>query len=192
MDYQTFRPVTKPSFKQKISHRKNLAEQNYNYVSKTKSPKHSNTNTQTYSYPQSKNIPQPTSNSVFFINQLRFTQDGSENYPFFQQNQTRSSRYLLEVNLFITQLIFLHQTMNSFIIKINNDSFQAKDLVLTSLINKILSNQTHEMNKYDNLEKIQHHPIIFINYKTQLTHNFTNQLKCITKSHCHIIYNNMK
>ena len=29
MDYQTFRPVTKPSYKQ---HRNNFAEHNYNYV----------------------------------------------------------------------------------------------------------------------------------------------------------------
>ena len=32
MDYPKFRPVTKPSYKQQTSHRKNFAEHNYNYV----------------------------------------------------------------------------------------------------------------------------------------------------------------
>ena len=54
MDYQTFRTVTKPSYKQQTSHRKNFAEHNYNYVNgpKTTKPK---TNTQIFA--QSQNIP---------------------------------------------------------------------------------------------------------------------------------------
>ena len=77
--------------------------------------------------------------------------------------------------------------MKKTIIKIINDFIQAKDLVLTVLTNKIFSNHTHEMDKYDNLEIIQLHTIIFLNHKTQSIHHLTNQLKCIIKSHCHII-----
>ena len=58
------------------------------------------------------------------------------------------------------------------------------------MINQIFLNQTHEMNKYDNLEIVQHHTLIFFNHKTQSIHNPSNQLKRVTKSHCHIIYNN--
>ena len=39
MDYQTFRPVTKPSYKQQTSHRNNFAEHNYNYFKWTKNNK---------------------------------------------------------------------------------------------------------------------------------------------------------
>ena len=39
MDYQTFRPVLKPSYKQQKSHRKNFAEHNYNYVNGPKTTK---------------------------------------------------------------------------------------------------------------------------------------------------------
>ena len=40
-DYPTFRPVTKPSYKQQIAHRNSSAEHNYNYVNgpKTTKPK---------------------------------------------------------------------------------------------------------------------------------------------------------
>ena len=39
MDYPTFRPVTKPSYKQQTSHRKNVAEHNYSYVNGPKRTK---------------------------------------------------------------------------------------------------------------------------------------------------------
>ena len=59
-DYQTFRPVTKPSYKQQTTHRNSFAEHNYNYVNgpKTTKPK---SNTQIVA--QSQNIPQPTLNT---------------------------------------------------------------------------------------------------------------------------------
>ena len=50
-------------------------------------------NTQHYSYSQCQNIPQPTSNSVIFNDQLRSSQDQSENYPFFQQNKNNTISY---------------------------------------------------------------------------------------------------
>ena len=46
MDYPLFRPVTKPSYKQQISHRNNFAEHNFNYVNRSKTTKPSNMNSQ--------------------------------------------------------------------------------------------------------------------------------------------------
>ena len=79
MDYQTFRPVTKPSYKQ---HRKNFAEHNFNYVNGQKSTK-PKTNTQIFA--QGQNIPQPILNSVSFHNQPLSSQEQRGNYSFFQR-----------------------------------------------------------------------------------------------------------
>ena len=45
IDYSTFRPVTKPSYKQQTSHRNDFAEHNYNYVIEPKTTKPFKTNT---------------------------------------------------------------------------------------------------------------------------------------------------
>ena len=50
-------------------------------------------NTQNCSYSQSKNIPEPTSNSVNFNDQPRSSYDQRENYPLFQQNKNNTNRY---------------------------------------------------------------------------------------------------
>ena len=97
-----------------------------------------------------------------------------------------------KLNLIIMLKSCLHQMMKNIITKIINDTTQTKDLVLTVLINQIFLNHLHEMNKYDNLEILQHFTTIIFNNKIQSTPNHTNHFKCITKSHCHIIYNNMK
>ena len=97
-----------------------------------------------------------------------------------------------EINLINMHKIIFYQMMNFTITKIISDFTQAENLVLTVLTNQIILNHTHETNKYDNLEIIQHLTKIIFNNKTQLTHNHTNQLKCITKFHCHFIYNNME
>ena len=55
---------------------------------------------------------------------------------------------LLEINLLFIQLNIFHQMIRNIIIKIINDFDQAKDFVLTVLINQIFSNHTQEMNKY--------------------------------------------
>ena len=95
-------------------------------------------------------------------------------------------------NLIIMHKIIFHQMMKNIITKIIKDFTETKDLVLTVLSNQIFLNHIHEMNKYDNIEKTQHLTTkIFIN-KIPSSHNHTNQLKCKTKSHCHIIYNNTK
>ena len=83
MDYPTFRPVAKSSYKQQTIHRKNFAEHNYNYVNGPITTKSSNMNTQKYLYSKTPNIPQTTSNSVIYHDQPRSSQEQSENYPFF-------------------------------------------------------------------------------------------------------------
>ena len=87
MDYQTSRPVTKPSYNQKTSHRNNFAEHNHNYVNRPKTRKPSNMNTQNYPYSRRHNKLQPTSHSVNFNDQPRSSQEPTENYPFSQQNK---------------------------------------------------------------------------------------------------------
>ena len=82
--------------------------------------------------------------------------------------------------------------MRNIIIKIINGFIQAKNLVPTVITNQIISNHTHEMSKNDNLELIQHLSTKIFNNKTQLIHNLTNRIKCITKFHCHIFYNYME
>ena len=96
------------------------------------------------------------------------------------------------MNLIIMQKIFFHQMMKNTNNKIINDFTPTKDLVLAVLSNQIFLNHTHETIKYDNLEITQHHTTIVFNNEVQPTRNQTNQLKCITKFHCHIIYNNTK
>ena len=149
-------------------------------------------NTQNYSNSQIQNIPQPASKSVNFNDQPPSSQDQAKNYNFSQQIKIIQIDIILQINLLIIQLIMIfHQMMRNIIIEIIYDLIEAKDLVLTVLINQIFSNHTSEMNKYHNLEIIQYHTIIFFNHRTQSIPNPTNQLKCITKSHCHIIDNNM-
>ena len=77
MDYPTFRPVTKPSYKQQTSHRNNFAKHNYNYVNGPKTTKSSKTNTQ---------------NSINFQDQPRSSQEQNGNYPFFQQNKKNTNK----------------------------------------------------------------------------------------------------
>ena len=77
MDYYTFLPVTKPSYKQ---HRNNFAEHNWNYVNGPRTTK-AKTNTQILA--QSQNVPQPILNSVSFHDRPRSSQEQNGNYPFF-------------------------------------------------------------------------------------------------------------
>ena len=86
MDYQTFRSVTKPSYRQ---HRKKFAEHNYNYVN---GPKITNTKTSTQISAQSQNVPQPILNSVSFHDQPRSSQEQNGNYPFFQQRKNNANK----------------------------------------------------------------------------------------------------
>ena len=149
MDYPTFQPVTKPSYKQQTSHRNNFAEHNYNYVYGPKPTKPFKMNTQNNLYSQSQNIPKTTSISVNFHDPSQFSQKQSENYPFFFTKKIIQINTIPEINLIIIQQIIFHQMMKNTIIKIINVFIQAKDLVLTVLTRQIFSNHTHEMNKYN-------------------------------------------
>ena len=99
---------------------------------------------------------------------------------------------MLQIKPLTIQLIILHEKMRTIIIKIIIVMIQTKDLTLITLINQIFSNNIQEMNKHDSQEIIQDHSIIFFKPKTQSIRNLTNQLKCITKIHCRITYNNLK
>ena len=92
MDYQTFRPMAKPTQKQGTSYRNNFAEHNYNYVIRPQITKSSSTNTQNHLFLQSQTLQQPSSNSVNFNEYPQTSQDQSENYPFFQQNKNNTQR----------------------------------------------------------------------------------------------------
>ena len=149
-------------------------------------------NTQNYLFSQSQNISQTTSNSVIFHDQPRSLQEQSENYPFFQQNKNNTNKFHTrnQPHYYITNYFPSDDGENyNQIIK---DFNQAKDLVPTVLTNKIFSNHTHEMIKYDNLEITQQLTTIVFNNENQLIHDHNNQVSCITKFQCHIIYNNMK
>ena len=63
MDNQTFRPMAKPTQKQRSFYRNNFAEQNYNYVKRPHVTKSSSTNTQNHHlFSQNQNLQQPSSN----------------------------------------------------------------------------------------------------------------------------------
>ena len=86
MDYQTFRPMTKPSQKQRTFTRNNFAERNYNYVNRSQTSKPPRTNPHNRSFSQRPNFQQQTTNFVNFKDNPRNPTDPTENYPFFQQN----------------------------------------------------------------------------------------------------------
>ena len=90
MDYQTFRPVLKASYKQ---HKNNFAEHNYNYVS---GPKKTKTKTNTQIFTKSQNVPQPILNSVKFHDQPRSSKEQNGNYPFCQQRKNNANKYQTE------------------------------------------------------------------------------------------------
>ena len=87
MNYQPFRPMTKPIQKKRLFTRNNFAEHNYNYVKRPQTSKPSRPNTQNHLFSQRQNFHQPTTTSVNFQDYPRISQDKSENYPFFQQNK---------------------------------------------------------------------------------------------------------
>ena len=102
---------------------------------------------------------------------------------FFVKIKITQINNILEINLIIMHKNIFHQMLKKTIIKIITDFTQAGDLVLTVLTIQIFLNHTHETNKYNNLEIIQHLTAKIFNRKLQLTHNHTDQLKCITKFH---------
>ena len=190
MDYQKFRTVTKPSYKKQTSHRHKFAEHDYNYVNgpKTTKPK---TNTQNF-FSQNQNIPQPTLNLVNFYDQPRSSQEQSENYPFFQQNKnTTNKRHTENQPHYYAQNYFRSDDEKYY--NQNHQRFYSSQRPRSYRIDQPDIFNTYTQNEQsDNLELIQHLTTKIFNSKIPLTHNHTNQLKCITKFHCHVIYNNTK
>ena len=87
MDYQTYRPMTRPPKPRRTFTRNNFAEHNYNYTHPPRahySPRKPN-NIHVYSHYWDKST--TTNNLVNFQPNQHPTQDYSENYPFFQQNK---------------------------------------------------------------------------------------------------------
>ena len=93
MDYQTFRPMTKPPQKQRIFKRSNFAEHNFNYVNRSQTSKAPRTNPHNRSFSQRQNFQQQTSNFENFNDNQRNPTGPSENYPFFQQNKNNKKPY---------------------------------------------------------------------------------------------------
>ena len=85
MDYQTFRPMTKPPQKQRIFTRSNFTEHNYNYGKRSQTYKPPRTNQHNCSFSQRQNLQQHTSIFVNFNDNPRIPTDPSENYPFFNK-----------------------------------------------------------------------------------------------------------
>ena len=130
MDYQTLRPMTKPSQKQIIFTRSNFAETNYNYVNRSQTSKFPRTNPHNRSFLQRRNFQQQTSNFVNFIDNPQNPTDPSENYPFFNRikivnSQTKTNKKHLTIHLFI-----IHQMMTIFMTKTINKIFKTKDSTL--------------------------------------------------------------
>ena len=89
MDYQTYRPMTKPTHRQRTFIRSNFAEYNYNYVHPTKTTHPPRIQKQNHLFSQKSNFPMTSANSVNCHDYPHPSQYHSENYPFFQQNRNK-------------------------------------------------------------------------------------------------------
>ena len=101
MDYQTYRPMTKPSKTRKTFTRNTFAEHNYNYVHQSKTNQTPRKNRQNLNNVCCHywNFSNTSTNSVNFQENPHPPQDYSENYPFFQpiknkQQTLYSTNYL--------------------------------------------------------------------------------------------------
>ena len=106
-----------------------------------------------------------------FLDQPRSSQEQSRSYPFFNKTNIVQINTIPEINLIIMHKISFHQMMKNTQTKLISNFTQAKDLVLTVLTNQISSNHTHETNKYDHLEIIQHLTTIVFNNKIMPTNS---------------------
>ena len=89
MDYQTYRPMTKPTHRQRTFTRSNFAEHIYNCVNPSKTTHPPRIQKQNHLLSQKSNFPMTSTNSVNFHDYPHPSQDHSENYPFFQQNRNK-------------------------------------------------------------------------------------------------------
>ena len=89
MDYQTYRPMTKPLKTRKTFTRINFAEHSYNHVNPSQTTHPPRRKTQNHLTSQKSNFPITSTNSVNFHDYPHISQDQTENYPFFQQNRIK-------------------------------------------------------------------------------------------------------
>ena len=89
MDYQTYRPMTKPTHRQRTFTRSNFAEHYYNYVDPSKTTHPPRIHKQSHLFSDKSNFPMKSTNSVNFHDYPQSSQDHSENYPFFHQNRNK-------------------------------------------------------------------------------------------------------
>ena len=92
MDYQTYRPMTKPSKTRKTFTGSNFAVHNYDYVNPSQTTQPHRRNTQNHLFPQKWNLPNTSQNPVNFQDHPYPPQDRSENYPFSQQNRNKQQK----------------------------------------------------------------------------------------------------
>ena len=127
MDYQTFRPMTKPPQKQRIFTRSKFAEHNYNYVNRSQKSKPPRTNQHNRSFSQRQNPQQHTSNFVYLNDNPRVPTDPSENYPFFNSIKIVKNHTNINKKHRTIHLIIVHQMMTIFMTKTINKVFKTED-----------------------------------------------------------------
>ena len=142
MDYQTFRPMTRPPKPRRIFTRNSFAEHNYNYTHPPRPhypPRKPNNNL------VCSNIwdrPTTTNNSENFQPNQHPPQDHSENYPFFQQNKNDNKNLTIRIMyhpMMIVYQVFLNHTYKS-IVRKNHDALNIKEFFL----------KTHQIFKTNN------------------------------------------
>ena len=89
MDYQTYRPMTKPTHTQRTFTKSNFAEHNYNYVNPSKTTHPPRIQKQNHLFSQKSNFLMTSTNSLNFHDYSHPSQGHSESFPFFQQNRNK-------------------------------------------------------------------------------------------------------
>ena len=120
--------MTKPTQKQRTFTRNNFAE----HVNRPQTTKHSRANTQKHIFSQRKNFQQPTSNSVNFNDNPRFSQTKVKIIHFSSKTKFLDSKTRIDIKHLITHLIIFHQMMKIIITKIIHNVIKIKDSTLTT------------------------------------------------------------
>ena len=130
VDYQTYRPMTKPTHRQRTFTRSTFAEHNYNYVHPSKTTHPPRIQKQNHLFSQKSIFPMTSTNSVSFHDYPHPSQDHGENYPFFNKTGKNNKHH-------ITHQTIYHQTM-------------------TIIINQIFLQSTQKNIVHKNLDKIKY------------------------------------
>ena len=188
MDYQKFRPLTKPTQKQRTFTGSNFAEHSYNYVNTSQTSKPPRTNPQNHLFSH-----QPIIKSVSFDDTPRVPKDPSENYPFFQQKKHSKQHIQNKHRAPYYTPNYLSSDDDDFYDPNHQQIFQNQRLHFYH-VNQvdIFESYIIENNICDNLNQNTQPKIIIFIHKTQLIQTIINQYKCKMKYHYHINYYNMK